>query len=183
MRTMLFVCTANICRSPMAEAIFNALAEDAGSSYRARSAGLAAPEGASAASRAAQTLAEIGVSMDPRHAARQVNEVVVEGADVVLAMTPRQAVELRRLFGGHASKIYALAEYVGGGPDAGIADPYGHAQAAFRSCARQLLGYLEPLVSLVGDGEQTRPEESVVVGNADRTRGSSRTSHSWGERA
>lgn len=171
MRTILFVCTANICRSPMAEAVFNALAEDTGSPYRAKSAGLAALVGAPAASDAVQALLEIGVLLDPRHAARQVDEVMVAGADVVLTMTPRQTVELRKLFGHHAHKIHALAGYVGRGPNVGVPDPYGHTQAAYRASARQLLGYLEPLVSLVGKDERTLSEETetVVMGKVDRT--------------
>ena len=41
-KKVLFVCTANVCRSPMAEAIFNALAEERGLLWRAESAGVAA---------------------------------------------------------------------------------------------------------------------------------------------
>jgi predicted protein tyrosine phosphatase len=45
MKMILFVCTANICRSPMAEAVLNAVAEDRSLSYRAKNAGTAALEG------------------------------------------------------------------------------------------------------------------------------------------
>jgi protein-tyrosine phosphatase len=44
-KQILLVCTANVCRSPMAEAIFNALAEERGLAWRAESAGVAALEG------------------------------------------------------------------------------------------------------------------------------------------
>ena len=153
----------------MAEAIFNALAEDAGLCCRARSAGLAAPIGASTAPRSIQALTEIGVFADPGHAARQVDEVMVTGAGVVLAMTPRQATELRRLFGDHAGKIYSLAEYVGEGPDAGVSDPYGHTRAAFRASARQLLGYLETLVFIFRQEESRYSERLSVNDEASRT--------------
>lgn len=131
----------------MAEAIFDALAEDVGLPFKARSAGLAALEGAPAAPRAAKTLAEIGVYINPGHAARQVSEEAVAGAELVLAMTPRQTEDLRRLFVAQAGRIHSLAEYVGDGPDASVSDPYGHTSTAYRASARQLLWYLEPLVA------------------------------------
>lgn len=147
MRTVLFVCTANICRSPMAAAIFNALAEDDGLPFRARSAGVAALEGAGLAPPAADTLTEIGVPVNPEHVARRVSAEAVADADLVLAMTPRHAEDLRRLFEAEAGKIFSLAEYVGDGSGMGISDPYGQGTAAYRASVRQLLAYLEPLVA------------------------------------
>ena len=61
MKKVLFVCTANVCRSPMAQAIFNALAEDSGLPFRAESAGTAALEGALMAPNAVAVLEEAGV--------------------------------------------------------------------------------------------------------------------------
>jgi protein-tyrosine phosphatase len=61
LKKVLFVCTANICRSPMAEAIFNALAEDRGLEFRAESAGVAALRDEPMAPNASAALEEIGV--------------------------------------------------------------------------------------------------------------------------
>ena len=60
MKKVLFVCTANVCRSPMAHAIFNALAEDEGPPFRADTAGPAAREGEPMAPNAAAALEEVG---------------------------------------------------------------------------------------------------------------------------
>lgn len=152
----------------MAEAIFNALAEDAGLPCRARSAGLVALEGASASVRAAEVLAEIGVHTDPHHAARQVDEAMVEGADVVLATTPRQTAELRRLFEHAEGRIHTLAEYVGGGSDAAVADPSGYARSAYRASAHQLLGYLELLVLRFGKEKQAGSAGPTTTSEAGR---------------
>ncbi len=87
MKTILFVCTANICRSPMAEAIFNALAEDRDLPFRAESAGTAALEGRGMAPNAVAALEEAGIYAKP-HGARQVSEAMLEGSELVLTMTP-----------------------------------------------------------------------------------------------
>src|SRR3954452_5993547 len=125
MKGLLFVCTANLCRSPMAEAIFNALAEDRGLSFRAESAGVAALEGEPAAPKASEALEEAGIYV-AGHCARGVSETMIEEADLVLAMTPRHVAELRRLFRGSSHKVYSLPEYANCAPsEEGISDPYG----------------------------------------------------------
>ena len=96
MQTVLFVCTANICRSPMAEAVFNALAEDGALPFRARSAGTAALEGRAMAPNALAALEEAGIYPGP-HAARQVGEEMVGGSELVLAITPEHAATVRRV--------------------------------------------------------------------------------------
>ena len=64
MRMVLLVRTANVCRSPMVEEVFDALAEDGGLPLGTRSAGVAALERATVAPRAAGTLSEIGVDIN-----------------------------------------------------------------------------------------------------------------------
>ena len=60
-KNILFVCTANVCRSPMAEAIFNALAEERELPWRAASAGVAALEGEDITPNACAALEEVGI--------------------------------------------------------------------------------------------------------------------------
>lgn len=148
----------------MAEAIFDALAEDSGLRFRAGSAGVAAHEGDAADPRATETLAEIGVYASSGRIARQVTGEAVADADLVLAMTPPQADDLRRLFGAHAGKIHSLAKYVDDDPHAGISDPHGHTSHAYRASARQLLGYLEPLVTRLKAQPPQLPAGSTTTG-------------------
>ena len=146
MRKILFVCTANICRSPMAEAIFNALAEDAKLAVRAESAGVAALEGELTAPKASEALEEVGIYVEGRRA-RQVNKAMVEEVDLVLTMNPRHVAALRRLSKDSSHKIYTLPEYAKGTPsEEGISDPYGLTMDAFQTCVRHLFEYLEQVV-------------------------------------
>jgi protein-tyrosine-phosphatase len=137
-KKVLFVCTANICRSPMAQELFNALAENAGLPFRAESAGTAALEGTPMADKSVAVLEEAGI-----HHARQVSEAMVGEAELVLAMTPQHVATLRRLGGNPPRGIHTLPEYATGIAGEGIADPYGLTMAAHRSTLRQLYVYVE----------------------------------------
>src|SRR5215218_2551209 len=145
-RQILFVCTANVCRSPMAEAIFNALAEERVLLWRAESAGVAALVGEDITPNARAALDEVGIYAN-EHRARQVSEEMMGEADLVLGMGPRHVATLRRRFGDLSERVYALPQFaLGAPPEEGIPDPYGQTMTAFRASVRQLLEYTEALV-------------------------------------
>ena len=155
-RQILFVCTANVCRSPMAEAIFNALAEERGLTWRAESAGVAALVDEDITPNARAALDEVGIYTG-EHRARQVGEEMLGEADLVLAMGPRHVATLCRRFGGLSERVYALPEYaLGASPEEGIPDPYGQTMTAFRASVRQLLEYTEALVGRLEREEALR---------------------------
>jgi protein-tyrosine phosphatase len=150
MREVLFVCTANICRSPMAEAIFNTLAGDAGLDWRAQSAGILAVEGYPMAPEAAEVLAEAGIPVE-QHYSRVLTESMLYRANLVLAMTPAHVEEMNSAFGDLPDCVHVLTEYVGSGRE-GISDPYGLSMSAYRACARHLFECIEPLIERLGGG-------------------------------
>ena len=149
MKKVLFVCTANVCRSPMAQAIFNALAVDRGLPFRAESAGTAALEGRRMAPNAVAALHEAGIYPEAHHA-RQVSVVMLEEAELVLAMSPQHATMLRGLQANPPRGIHALPEYAAGITGETIADPYGHIMTAYRSTVRQLYEYVERVADRLG---------------------------------
>ena len=69
MEKVLFVCTANVCRSPMAQAIFNTLSEDEALPFRVESAGTAALEGEPMAPNTFAVLEEAGIYLGLHRAA------------------------------------------------------------------------------------------------------------------
>jgi protein-tyrosine-phosphatase len=86
-KKVLFVCTANICRSPLVQEIFNALAENGGLPFWAESAGTAPLEDRPIAANALAALEEAGIYPEEAHSARLLSEEMSEGAALVLAMT------------------------------------------------------------------------------------------------
>jgi protein-tyrosine phosphatase len=145
-KRVLFVCTANICRSPMAEAILNALASDMGVPVEARSAGTAALVNEPITPHAEAALEEVGVYAKG-HRARQVDAAMLEEADLVLAMTPEHAATLRRLSPDSADRVHTMMGYAYGVPGGeGIADPYGQSMAVYRASARRIFECVQSLV-------------------------------------
>lgn len=142
MERVLFVCTANICRSPMAGGIFDALARDMRLDFSSESAGVAALVREPAAPHAVRAMDELGVDIGG-HRARQVNEAMVWDASLVLAMTPRHRETLHRNFSGFRGKIKTLPECSIGDTAAGIADPYGYDFSVYRTSAREILRHVE----------------------------------------
>ena len=145
-KTLLFICTANICRSPMAEGIFNALAEERGLAWRAASAGVVALVDEDIAPNARAALGEVGIYTEG-HRGRQVSEEMLKEADLVLTMGPRHSATLHKRFGDLPGKVYTLPEYATGvSSEEGIPDPYGYTMTAYRASVRQLLEYVEGVV-------------------------------------
>lgn len=130
----------------MAAAIFDALAEEMGLACEPCSAGTAALVNEPIASSARAALEEVGV-YPGGHRARQVNEAMLEVADLVLAMTPEHAAALRRLSASSRPKVHTLLAYAHDAPDAeGIPDPYGQTMTIYRASVRRLLSSISVLV-------------------------------------
>lgn len=141
---LLFICTANICRSPMAEAIFNALAADSGLSARAHSAGVEAREGSPVHPNAVTALEEVGISSG-RHRARRVREAMIDESNLVLAMNSQHVEELQHLFAEQSHKLHVLPVYADVASGS-IPDPYGLTIPAYRTSVRQLSECIERVI-------------------------------------
>ncbi|MBO1004800.1 low molecular weight protein arginine phosphatase [Pseudogracilibacillus auburnensis] len=136
---ILFVCTGNTCRSPMAAAIFNHLWSEKG---EARSVGLFAANGANAAAHTVQVLKEEEIEIN--HSSKQLDVNDVEWASLVLTMTSQHKAMLMSQFPGAADKIFTLKEYVDG-PDGelDIQDPYGGDLHIYRSTHSEMKALIE----------------------------------------
>lgn len=106
---ILFVCTGNTCRSPMAEGLFRKLAEKEGLSCEVRSAGVSAWDGSPISKHSADILQGRGV-LD-RISSSAVTGQTVSWADLILTMTTGHKETLIRRYPEAVDKVYTLKEF------------------------------------------------------------------------
>lgn len=136
---ILFVCTGNICRSPLAEAIARRILEERGvTDIAVASAGTAAYDGAPASEGSYLVALEHGLDLSG-HQARELTAQLVEEADLVLAMSRGHQRRAESL--GGEGKAMLLGEYAGmQGEEAEVPDPFGGDLEEYRATFDRLQG-------------------------------------------
>ena len=154
-----FVCTGNICRSPMAEAVMRGLLADEGLAHAVEvdSAGTTSWHvGDPADRRAVTALRDAGYDGSP-HRARVFERSWLADRDLVVALDAGHLDELRALAGNgpHAPKVRLLRSFVDGADadDLDVADPYyGDASDFHRVLGQVEEGCRGIIATLVRDG-------------------------------
>ncbi len=146
MKNILFICTGNTCRSPMAEAIFNKICSEKNLDMHASSAGVATVDGLSAAKNAIDTMAQLGIDLTT-HKARFLPNVKLSNYDLFVTMNYDQA-SLVESLGVPLDMIRVLQKAATDKYDIeiGIADPFGGDMAAYKKCAQDLRESIEELI-------------------------------------
>jgi protein-tyrosine-phosphatase len=138
LKHVLFVCTGNTCRSPMAEGLFRKAVEGR-EDFEVSSAGIAASKGTPCNPETAALLKKRGVKLEG-FGSRQVSESILSKATHVFAMTLSHLQVLEARFPHHADKFYLVCEFaetaankVGTGTD--VPDPIGMGRRAYEEVA------------------------------------------------
>ncbi len=134
---ILFVCTGNTCRSPLAEAIARKIAIERGLlDVEAISAGTSAHMGSPASDGALLVGMERNMDLTT-HRAQTLTRELVQGSDLVLAMGPHHLERVEAL--GGSGRAYLLADYASHGASVRpISDPVGAELDVYRATANEL---------------------------------------------
>lgn len=109
MLRILFVCTGNTCRSPMAEAILRKLANERGLQLEVKSAGVAATDGAPISRHAEAVLRDHNI--DDTITSQSLRLETLRESDLVLTLTQAHKEHVIRSYPEVMGKIYTLKEY------------------------------------------------------------------------
>ena len=156
---VLFVCTGNTCRSPMAEALFRKLTEGR-DDYAVSSAGVAAVDGGPPSPDGMAVLKKRGVGLDGFRS-RLVTDAIVAQATHVFAMTAGHMATLERMFPEAADKLYLTCEFAeipGSGIGCDVPDPFGMGRGAYERVARVLEVALPAIIAYI---DQTASSHDV----------------------
>ncbi|OQB27529.1 MAG: Low molecular weight protein-tyrosine-phosphatase YwlE [Chloroflexi bacterium ADurb.Bin180] len=136
-KTVLFVCTGNVCRSPMAAGLFfdRLVRDNAQRAVRVRSAGTWALEDQPASAYALQVMAERGLDISA-HRGHNLTQTTVDETDLILVMTLRHKEALVQDFQGAEGKVHLLSGMAG--PTYDVQDPYGGSIVEYRQTANEL---------------------------------------------
>ncbi|UCB51587.1 MAG: low molecular weight protein arginine phosphatase [Candidatus Zixiibacteriota bacterium] len=131
---VLFVCTGNTCRSPMAEGVLKKMLEDRGvGNIEVSSAGTHGLPNAPASLFAMEVAGDRNVDLSG-HRSRRLTSEMIKGADLILAMSPEHLDYIKRIEGTAGRKTFLLKAFPqpdsasNKGPDGGvlsIEDPIG----------------------------------------------------------
>ncbi len=136
MKTVLFVCTGNTCRSPMAQVMLQQMLKDEGvgeDEVKVTSAGLYANNGEPATTQAVQAMEMRGLSLASHRSCRLTPRIIDE-AFLILGMTDEHKQAVLMLDAAASDKVFSLGEYApnpGGGSWQQVPDPFGQSLAVY----------------------------------------------------
>src|SRR5437764_9324371 len=165
MKTILFICTGNVCRSPMAEGIFRQAVKGRGD-YRVLSAGLGAMEGQPPSIYAVQAVRELGIDISAQRSRMLIPEMVQQ-ADYIFGMTHSHIDTVMLLYPQAAEKTFLLREFDETLDlfEKDISDPIGGSYEVYLNCRDQIEQGLPSLLRFIeqSEGAPAAVNKSVMI--------------------
>jgi protein-tyrosine-phosphatase len=148
---ILVVCTANICRSPMAAALLrHALAAqpDPLRSLDVISAGVAARSGEPVTDHSVTTLKKVGIDIS-NHLSRPLTQELLNNALVVLCMTESHRASIASTASPPPKNLWLFRQFMPPGSDLEIPDPYGSPLRVYNTCRDEIVEAIPSLIAAI----------------------------------
>ena len=163
MKTILFICTGNICRSPMAEGIFRHIMKGR-RDIQVMSAGIGAMEGQAPSPYAVQAVKELGIDISKQRS-RQLTGELVQEADYIFGMTHSHVDTVLLLYPQAAEKTFLLREFDDTLDifEKDISDPIGGSYDVYLNTRDQIEQGIASLMRFIDQGEiSTAPDQAAT---------------------
>ena len=137
--SVLFVCTGNTCRSPMAEGLLKKFLKEKNQNHiSVCSGGVMATDGIPASTGSILTMAEMGVDISS-HKSTKIRSAMLRDADLILVMERYHRDAIVHMDATIKSKVKLLKEYINASPvEMDVEDPLGGSLEQYRACALEL---------------------------------------------
>ena len=146
-KTVLFVCTGNVCRSPMAEGLFRKMIA-ARPDLKVSSAGVSTYPGQSPSPHAVEVLAQVGIDISATRS-KPLTERLVQEATWIIAMTRSHLDSIFYQYPEAAEKTYLLREFEPGAASFDVADPIGLGIDAYEEARDTIKNSLPALLEFI----------------------------------
>lgn len=149
MKKIMFICTGNICRSAMADALMKKLAKDSNKDIEVYSCGIFAEDGDMPTFNAIEAIKEYDVDLK-LHRATNIRNSKIEDMDIILCATVSHKNNVINMYPNLKDKIFTIKEYADYDKnDLDIPDPWGYDIETYKFCASTISKCLNKIIDKI----------------------------------